>query len=123
VRVAKQPQSIGDFADRRIPRDRLKRAVRATTKGLRQPLRRGLVMIQPQRLLTGIPLRHRVRLIAANLGQVAVFHARFDTAVKAAQDACGRLPGFIRGGAHDDFSAEPTGEGHVTGFDARSGVD
>jgi hypothetical protein len=108
VGIAQMPQLVRDLTNRRIPGDAFEGPIRATAQRMRQTLRVRLVVIEPQGLLTGIPLRHRVVLIAANLRQSAVFDLGFNPAVEAAEDTRRRVPGFHRRSAH---AAVSSGEG------------
>src|SRR5262249_39705798 len=80
---------------RRLPVDLLEAAVAAPAERFREPVRTVLVVVEPERLLAGVPLRGRMRVVAAHVHQAPPVRAaelHLDAAVALAQDAGGRLP-------------------------------
>src|SRR4029079_14403092 len=96
VRVGDAPEARRDLGNRGVPVDFLIAAVGAPAHGGGQPVAIVLVVIQPQRLVAGVPLRGGMVLVAADLGEVAAVELHDDAAVALAEDACGGLPGRSR---------------------------
>jgi len=90
-------QPLGDLGDRGVPVDLLIGPVGTPSQRARQPDRPRLVVVEPQRLLAGVALGARMRLVAADLGQSPPFDLHLDPAVALAQDAGALLPGSVGG--------------------------
>ena len=114
VGVAHRAEAGRDLGDGGVPVDLLEGAVGPAAQRPGQPLAeaghagRGdraaagvLVVVEAQRLLARVALRHRVRLVAADAGEPAAVVAaepHLDAAVALAEDAGGRVPGGVVGG-------------------------
>src|SRR5262249_36767207 len=101
VGIADGREAFRDLADRRVPVDLLEAAVAAPAKRFREPVWTVLVVVEPERLLAGVPLRGRMRVVAAHAHQAPPVRAaelHLDAAVALAQDAGGRLPVGDAGG-------------------------
>ena len=68
-------EALGDLGDRGVPVDLLVAAVGAAAHRRGQPGAVVLVVVEPQRLVAGVALRRRMLLVAADLGERAVFES------------------------------------------------
>jgi hypothetical protein len=85
----------GHLGDGRVPVDLLVRPVRPAAQRRRQAVPAVLVVVEAQRLLAGVALRGRVRLVAPDPFETAPVLtplADLDAAVDVAEDAGGLLP-------------------------------
>ena len=85
-------EALGDLDNRGVPVDFLICSVGASAQRGGQATAAVLVMVQPQRLVAGVALRRRMRLVAADAGQLAILDLYDDAAIAFAQDARRGLP-------------------------------
>src|SRR5690606_6666 len=67
--VAYREQPLGDLGDRRVPVDAFEGAVRAAAQRVGEAVRAVLIVVEPQRLLAGVALGGRVRLVTPDPGE------------------------------------------------------
>ena len=94
VRLADPLKPVGDLRNRGVPVDFLIGAVIAAAQRCGQPARIGLVVVQLQGFVAGVPARGGVVLVAADLGQLPVLGLHDDPAVALAEDAGRGFPGI-----------------------------
>ena len=92
VLVTYRCEPLRDLGDRGVPVDLLEAAVLAPAQRRGQAVTAVLVVVEPEGLVAGVPLRCRVGLVAADLLERAPLELDLDPAVALAQDAGGLLP-------------------------------
>ena len=92
---------VSNFPNRRIPIDRLEAPVLASSQRSRNSIGVVLVMVESGRLLAGISLRARIRLVALDLLEMAVFDLDLKSTIRAAENAGSALP--FTGTRHGDL--------------------
>jgi len=85
-------QTGRDLGERGVPQDRLVRSVGTAPKRRRQAIGVVAVPLETLRLLTEIPLRARVRAVAAHACDLAPLGRDLEAAVHVTEDAEGRTP-------------------------------
>ena len=92
VGIADVCETLGDLGDRGVPVDLLVAAVGTAPHGRGQPGAVVLVVVEAQCLVTGVTVRARMVLVAADLRQRAALGLYDDSAVALTEDARGGLP-------------------------------
>ena len=77
---------------RGVPGDRFKTAVRASAQGAGQAVPMILVVVESSGFFAGVTPGTGVSLVAFEPFQVTVFELNLQSAIDAAEDACGGLP-------------------------------
>ena len=95
VLVADALEARGDLCDRGVPVDLFVAAVRPAPHRRREAVGAVLVMVETHRLVAGVALGSGVRLVAADLVELAPVELHLDAAVALAEDAGGLLPGCL----------------------------